>query len=96
MPLPLCPRCGVVSKKKHTCTGNLAPTEDARKSVKRQEVRDSRNMSAIEIEEEVRKKLDEIRAQLVRETGKTRVTYSEAILYLFKHLPGDDDSAKVA
>jgi hypothetical protein len=87
MPVPLCPRCGKAEKKRHICTGSGDPTLDARKSVRRQEFRESRNMSAIEVEEEVREKLDEIRARLVRETGKNPVRYSEAIAYLFKFLP---------
>jgi hypothetical protein len=84
MPLPLCPRCGKVEKRQHVCTGNLKPDEDSRKSVKRQMHLDSRKMSSIEVEEDVRRMLDEIRAALVRETGKTRVTYNEAIKFLLK------------
>jgi len=85
MPLPLCPRCGKIEKKRHICTGNLDPTDDARKSVRRQEYRESRRMSPIEVEEEVRVKLDDIRAALVRETRKTRVTYSDAIRFLLNN-----------
>lgn len=85
MPLPLCPRCGKANKARHICTGNLDPTQDARKSVKRQQLLESRRMASIEIDEEVRAALDEIRARFVRETGKTRVTYSEAIRYLLKY-----------
>jgi hypothetical protein len=84
VPLPLCPRCGKREAKRHICTGNLDPTQDARKSVKRQETVDHRRMSQIEVEEEVRRKLDDIRAMLVRESYKTRVTYSEAINFLLK------------
>ncbi len=82
MPLAPCPRCGKAEKKWHACTGSLDPTEDARKSAKRQQFRDSRGMSMIEVEEEVRDKLNEIRAHLRRETGKTRVTYSDAVRFL--------------
>lgn len=87
MPLPLCPRCGKQEKDRHICTGNLEPTQAARKSVRRQEFRRSRDMSPVEIEDEVRKALDEIRAALVRETGKTRVTYSDAIRSLLGNVP---------
>ena len=87
MPLPPCPRCGVASKARHICTGSGDPTTDARKSVKRQEFVDHKRMSSIEVEEEVRKKLDEVRAALVRESYKSRVTYSETIAFLLKYLP---------
>jgi hypothetical protein len=85
MPLPMCPRCGKVEKKRHICTGNLDPVNDVRKSVKRQEFRDSRKMSPVEVEEEVRRELDDIRAYLVRTTGKTPVEYSDAIRYLLNN-----------
>jgi hypothetical protein len=82
----MCPRCGKVEKKRHICTGNLDPVNDVRKSVKRQELRESRKMSQIEVDEEVRRKLDNVRAYLVRTTGKSPVFYSEAINYLFRLL----------
>jgi hypothetical protein len=87
MPLPPCPRCGVASKKRHICTGSAEPTSDARKSVRRQELLDYRKMSPIEVEEDVRKALDEIRAKYVRETKETRVTYNDAIRILLTYLP---------
>lgn len=82
MPLPMCPRCGKVEKSRHICTGSLEPTQDARKSAKRQQRRESMRLTTIEVSWETREELNKIRAELVRTVGKTRVVYDEAVRHL--------------
>lgn len=79
MPLPVCPRCGKSSRARHICTGNLTPTQDARKSARRAERRAATPMVTIEVTEKTRRELNQLRAQLAAGTGKTRVIYDEVL-----------------